>query len=351
MLDHILPDLPPSTRELLLRTLAVLVALIIIYFARRIVTLVIMLPLKRLTGRIHTNTSERLLDIILGPVRMILIALALTISAQLLIPNDTFFRGLISVITRVMVIFAALTVSYRLIDLLLPTSNQLASMTGIRIEERLVPFLRVGIKLFVVAIGIVIIIQELGYDVSGLIAGIGIGGLAISLAAQDTIANLFGFASIVGDSPFSIGEYVKTPDAEGTVEHVGLRSTRLRQLDQTLITVPNNKLANSAISNMSRMMKRRIDFTVRLTYATSNTQMRDVLTKLRDTLNDWPSVEPNSAQVFFSKFNEYSLDILIRCFVRKQTWAEMMAEQEAIFLAVMDIIEESGLDIAIPPMR
>lgn len=352
MLDQlpVFASMSPGLRELILRLVALVAALILIFLARRIVTVLAMIPLRKLNERFNTSTPERLLGIVLGPVRLVLIAVAMTVSVQLLIPSDTFFGSFVNVMSRTLITFAVLTLIYRLVDLLLPSGNQLASITGIRVEERLIPFLRVGVKLFVLAIGIVVIIQELGYDVSGLIAGIGVGGLAISLAAQDTIANLFGFASIVGDSPFSVGDYVKTPDAEGTVEHVGLRSTRLRQADQTLITLPNNKLANSPISNMSRMSKRRVDILLRLSYDTSSSQMSQLLASVRDLLDKWPSVEPESQQVFFSKFSEHALEVIVRCYIRKLTWAEMMTEQEAIQIRVMQFIEDMKLTLA-PPVQ
>lgn len=350
MLDQlpILSSLSPNIRELVLRSLVLIIALVVIFFARRLLMLVIMKPLRRLTERTGNNTPERLFDIVMGPVRLVVIAVGLTITAQLLIPNDTFFRGFISMASRTLIIVAVLMLLYRLIDLIVPSSAHLATLTGIRIEERLIPFLRVGVKLIVLAIGVVIITQELGYDVSGFIAGLGVGGLAISLAAQDTIANLFGFASIVGDSPFSVGDSIKTPDAEGVVEHVGVRSTRLRQADQTLVTLPNNKLANSAISNLSRQRKRRIDILLRLSLGTSSTQMRELLSRLRKLLADWPAIEPKSQQVFFSKFSDTALEVIVRCYINKPTWAEMMVEQENIQLRAMEIIETLGMRLAGP---
>src|SRR5947208_14792157 len=100
--------------------------------------------------------------------------------------------------------------------------------------------------MIVLALALVIIIQVWGYDVTGLIAGLGLGGLALSLAAQDTLSNVFGFAAIVSDRPFVVGEYIKTKDVEGAVERVGLRSSRVRQIDQAIVAVPNNLLASSA---------------------------------------------------------------------------------------------------------
>ncbi|MBC6955169.1 MAG: mechanosensitive ion channel family protein [Chloroflexi bacterium] len=343
-----LSSLSPQVREIVLRVLAVVIVIILIYLSRRLVTFAVLAPFKRLAGRTHSQTPEKLAGIVGGPVRLLLIAAALLVTARIVVPGDAVFNGLAQSISRIFILIAVLMLVYRSVDIILPTSAQLASLTGIVIQDRLLPFIRVGLKIFIVAIGGVIILQEFGYDVTGLIAGLGVGGLALSLAAQDTVANLFGFASIIGDSPFSLGDYIRTPDVEGTVEHVGVRSTRVRQSDETLITIPNNVLANSAISNFSRMPRRRIDFTVGVTYRTTAAQMRVLLDRLRTLLKAWPSADPSTVQVYFSKFNDSSLDILVRCYVRKLTWDEMMTENEAIMLNVMEIVEELGLSIAFP---
>lgn len=343
-----LSSLSPQVRETVLRLLAVVVVIILIYLSRRLVTFAVLAPFKRLAGRTNSQTPEKLADIVGGPVRLVLVAAVLLVTARIVVPGDGTFNALAQTISRIFILIAVLLLVYRSIDLILPTSAHLASLTGIVIPDRLLPFIRVGLKIFVIVIGGVIILQEFGYDVTGLIAGLGVGGLALSLAAQDTVANLFGFASIIGDSPFSIGDYIRTPDVEGIVEHVGVRSTRVRQLDQTLITIPNNVLANSAISNFSRMPRRRIDFTVGVTYRTTAAQMRVLLERLRTLLKEWPSADPSTVQVYFSKFGESSLDVMVRCYVHKLTWDEMMIENEGIQLAVMEIIEELGLSIAFP---
>lgn len=343
-----LSSLSPEIREIVLRVLAVIIVVILIYFSRRLVTFAVLAPFKRLAGRTNSQTPEKLADIVGGPVRLVLVAAALLVTARIVVPGDAVFNGLAQSVSRIFILIGVLLLVYRSIDIILPTSTHLATLTGIVIQDRLLPFIRVGMKIFIIAFGGVIILQEFGYDVTGLIAGLGVGGLALSLAAQDTVANLFGFASIIGDSPFSVGDYIRTPDVEGIVEHVGVRSTRVRQLDQTLITIPNNVLANSAISNFSRMPRRRIDFTVGVTYRTTAAQMRVLLERLRAMLKEWPSADPSTVQVYFSKFNDSSLDVLVRCYVRKLTWDEMMTENEAIMLGVMEIVEELGLSIAFP---
>src|SRR5687768_15082432 len=137
----IISDLPEPARNFFFRALAVLVALILIILMRRLLVLIALSPLKRIVG--GHESRERLLEMITGPIRLVLIAVALVISAQLLVPEDPFFRNLIGLIVRVLLLVAALMFIYRLVDLLLPTGAQLASFTGIVIEDRLLPFLRV----------------------------------------------------------------------------------------------------------------------------------------------------------------------------------------------------------------
>src|SRR5262249_8920002 len=151
--------------------------------------------------------------------------------------------------------------------------------------------------------------QEWGYDVTGLIAGLGLGGLAISLAAQDTLSNIFGFAAIVSDRPFVVGEYVKTKDVEGSVERVGLRSTRVRQIDQAVVAVPNSMLASSAILNWSRLSKRKLEVTLGVTYKTRPDQMEALLASLREMLKAHDKVDPNSVVVYFIGFGQSALNI------------------------------------------
>lgn len=344
----ILRDLPPGLQEMILRSAALIVALALIWGTRRILSALVIAPIRQITKRTSTDLDDKLLDAALGPVRLIIIALGIQLSVEALLPNDSLFSAASQVISRTLIAVALLIGVYRFVDIMLISSRQVLSLTGIRIEDPLLPFVRVSIKLFVMAVGVVIILQVWGFDISGLIAGIGIGGLGISLAAQDTIANLFGFISIVGDRPFDVGDYIKTTDVEGLVEHVGLRSTRVRQLNQALVTLPNNKLANSAILNWSRLYKRQVNFVLGVTYTTSVDQMRELLAEIRSALVARETVQSDSVVAYFTNFGGSSLDILVRCFVMLPDWGEFTAEQEQINLQIMDIVRGKGLEIAFP---
>lgn len=340
-------DLPENTQDLIARLLLFVLALAMIWVLRRVLTAVIVRPVRRLIKRTGQQRDEEILDAVLLPMRYFVIAAALLVSVRILGIGDGVSQ-FVERIGRSIVIFGIVLLIYRLIDLFAPSSNRLFALTGLSIEERLLPFFRTGIKVVLIAITLVIIIQEWGYDVSGLVAGIGLGGLAISLAAQDTIANLFGFTAIVGDRPFDVGEYIVTPDVEGLVEHVGIRSTRVRRLDQALVTVPNNKLANSAILNWSRLSKRRVDYILGVTYDATSEDMRVLLHRIREMLKARPMVDPESVVAYFINFGDSSLEILVRAFVLLRDWGEFTAEREQINLEVMDIVKDLGMSVAFP---
>jgi MscS family membrane protein len=184
--------------------------------------------------------------------------------------------------------------------------------------------------------------------VSGLVAGLGLGGLAFSLAAQDTVKNLFGFTTIVGDRPFVVGDFIKTPDVEGTVEHVGVRSTRIRQQDQAYVTVPNSTLANSAILNWSRLSKRWVNMTLRITYDADREHIEQLLERLREMLKSREHVDSDTVLVRLINFGDFGMENLVRCYITLADWGEFTQERESINLEILKIVEELGLHIAFP---
>ena len=208
--------------------------------------------------------------------------------------------------------------------------------------------MRTAIKLILIALALVIIIQEWGYDVSGLVAGLGLGGLAFSLAAKDTVENLFGFTTIVGDQPFMVGEFIKSNDIEGTVEHVGIRSTRIRQPDQSYVTVPNSKLASSPILNWSRLSKRWYNTTLRVTYSASRQEIVELMGRIRSMLAEREKVQADSIIVNFINFGDFGFEILVRCYINLADWPTFTNERETINLEIMRIFEELGRKMAFP---
>ena len=339
--------LPLNLRDSLTRIALAIAVLVLFWLLRRLLVGLVVKPLHVLAKRTNAGWGDALLDIITIPARLIVIALGMMIGAEILNVDATTSIFIIH-LARVLIIVAILMAAYQIVDTLAPSSNRLFRLTGLTINERLLPFARTAVKLVLVALGVVIIIQEWGYDVSGLVAGLGLGGLAFSLAAKDTVENLFGFTTIVGDQPFMVGEFIKTNDVEGTVEHVGIRSTRIRQPDQAYVTVPNSKLASAPILNWSRLNKRWYNTTLRISYGASRQDILDLMTRIRAMLTARETVQADSIIVNFISFGDYGLEILVRCYINLPDWPTFTTERENINLEIMRILEELGIKIAFP---
>jgi MscS family membrane protein len=339
-------QLPLEIRETVLRLGLAILALALIWVLRRALAWLVVSPLRRLAARTPARWDDVLLEAIIPPARLLIVAVGLSLGAQILGVGPVT-QVFVDHLVRTLVIIAILLAAYRAVDALAPSSVRLFGVTGLTITDKLLPFVRTGIKLILLAIALVIVLQEWGYDVSGVVAGLGLGGLAISLAAKDTVENVFGFATIVGDQPFVVGEFIKTPDIEGTVEHVGVRSTRVRRLDQAYVTVPNSKLASAPILNWSRLSKRWIDMTLRIDYHANRAQIEALLEQIRALLASREQVEPESVLARFINFGPDGLEILVRCYLYLEDWNAFTAEREAINLEIMKIVEDLGLAIAL----
>ena len=190
--------------------------------------------------------------------------------------------------------------------------------------------------------------DRLGVPVYGIVAGLGVGGLAIALAAQPTIENLLGGLSLFADKPVRVGDVCKYGDAVGTVEAIGIRSARIRGVDRTLTTIPNAALAKMPIVNLTRRDQMLIQTVIGLRYETNPEQLRYVLVKLREMLLGHPRVDPDPARARFIGFGASSLDIEVFAYVMTRDWAEFLGIREDILLRVMDIVEQGGAAFAFP---
>ena len=203
-------------------------------------------------------------------------------------------------------------------------------------------------KLFVLALAAVALLSVLGYPVASLLAGLGIGGLAIALAAQKTVENLFGAFSIGADQPFRVGDFVKFEDVLGNVEAVGLRSTRIRTLDRTLITIPNGKLAEMRIESFAARDRLRFVSVVGLTYDTTAAQLQEVVAGFERVLREHPQVVPDSISVFFQAFGESSLRVEASAYFKTADFKNFQGYRQEVLLRFMAVVEQAGTSIATP---
>ncbi len=237
---------------------------------------------------------------------------------------------------------------FRVVDIADRQLRQLAARTESRLDDQLVPVIRKALKVTIGVIGFVWVVQLLGYSVSSLIAGLGIGGLALALALQDTLGNFFGSVFIFLDRPFGVGDWVKIGDVEGVVEDIGFRSTRIRTWPTTLVSIPNKAVASSTIDNWSRMPKRRVVQTVGVTYETTADQMEEAVAGIRGILEADEGVDQEFMVVRFSDFGDSSLNILVYYFTKATAFADHMATRERVNLAIMRLLDSLGLSIAFP---
>lgn len=237
---------------------------------------------------------------------------------------------------------------FNLVGLLDVWLGHWTSKTESTLDDHLLPFVRKGLRAFIVVMMALMLAQTLGYPISGVLASLGIGGLAVALAAKDSLANIFGSLMIILDRPFKIGDWIKAGDIEGTVEEIGFRSTRIRTFAKTLITIPNNTLTNLSINNFSLMPKRRIKMTVGISYATTPAQMREAVENIRQLLREHPAIDQEFFLVNFTDFGPSSLDIMVYCFTRTTVWGEYLDVRQDVFLKIMDILEAMELEIAFP---
>lgn len=203
-------------------------------------------------------------------------------------------------------------------------------------------------KVAALIMGALVALSQLGVSVASLIAGLGIGGLVIALAAQKTVENLFGAVSIGIDQPMREGDFVKLYDFVGTVEQIGLRSTRIRTLDRTLIAIPNGELANQRIESYTARDRMRLACIVRLAYGTKAAQVRDVIAALKRVLCEHPKIWPDAVVVRFQQLGESSLDIEVMAWFQTPDWGEFQGIREEVLLAFMDAIEGAGAALALP---
>jgi MscS family membrane protein len=303
--------------------------------------------LGRLVGRTAATWDDAILERLTGPVSVA--GALLTISAVLpalgmvATAEARLYQGI-----RGALFIDFFWALWRLVDVAadLLISSPWASATAS--SRSLIPLGARVAKVGVAAVAAVATLSLLGYPVASLIAGLGLGGLAFALAAQKTVENLFGAFSLGVDQPFREGDFVKIEEFVGTVEAIGLRSTRFRTLDRTLISIPNGRLAEMRIESYTARDRLRLATVIGLVYETSAAQMREVLAGFERVLRAHPRIWPDTVTVRFREFAASSLDIEVMAWFTTSNWGEFQAIRQEILLDFMGVVEAAGSSFAFP---
>ncbi|MGB7494406.1 MAG: mechanosensitive ion channel family protein [Candidatus Acidiferrum sp.] len=222
------------------------------------------------------------------------------------------------------------------------------SSRGMYAERSIVALVRRFIEVSIFILVGLIVLHGLGFDVSAALAGVGIGTLALGLGAQKTFENMFGGVSILFDKVIQIGDTCKVNNQTGVVEDIGLRSTRLRTPERTLLSIPNGTMATATIENFRFRDKFLCQQVIRLRYDLSPEHIRFVLEEIRELLRKHPQVEDSTSRVRFIRFSDYALEIEIFCYILESDYATYLATQEALLLSIVDALDKAGIVVALP---
>lgn len=223
-----------------------------------------------------------------------------------------------------------------------------ADKTTSKQDDQLIPFAVEVVKILLVVIAILITVSTIfELNVGSLVAGLGIGGLAIALAAKESLENLFGSFTIFFDKPFVVGDLVKVGDMEGVVEKVGFRSTRIRTLEKSYLTIPNKRMIDAELDNLSLRTFRRVKFNIGMLYGTKKDTLKSIADSIKKYLDDHAHTNQD-AQVRFMDFGSSSLDIMVLYYIDTMDWNLYLEFKEEINYKIMEIVEEKGGDFAFP---
>ena len=320
--------------------------LVAFYLLRRVVTLWIFGLLKKLAARTTTTFDDKLFPALEAPTSTFIALLGLFSAIKVLkLPaaSDETLKVAMTVAFSVCFFWTLL----RTLNAFLDHLNEVARDRQAGVAA-FMPWIKKALVTLFVILGVLMIAQSMGANVKAFLAGLGIGGLAFALAAQDTLANLFGSVVVAIDQPFKLGEFVRIGSFLGAVEDIGLRSTRLRSLDKSLIVIPNKTVASEAVTNLSRFTQRRNDQVIGLTYDTPADKMDEIVAEIRQIIMAEDFVDPESIMVFFRDYSASSLDIWIVYVTKDGDFQHFMRVKQRINLAMMRAVQSRGLSFAFP---
>jgi MscS family membrane protein len=280
-----------------------------------------------------------------GPLRILIFALAIWFVS--LLSHSVITSAFWTYVAATLTVIGATWLGVRVIDVLFKLKqNQLVVTSSDKIS--MVQLGRKLSKIVAVIVGAVVIFYIAGINIAAVLTGLGIGGIAIAFAAQKTLENLFGGIMIISDQPIRVGDFCRAGEYIGNVENIGLRSTRIRTLERTVVSVPNGQLAVMSLENFTMRDKIWFHHTLRLRYETTADQLRYILAGIRKMLYEHSKVESPSARIRLTGFGNSSLDLEVFAYVLETKYESFLHIQEDLLLRIMDIIEASGSGFAFP---
>ena len=311
---------------------------------RKFFTRIVMGFLIFLARKTDTPVDDRIIEALKEPIRFGFVVVGAHLFFLLIFKEDHFIKLILETLILITSFWALLSIVDTLKGMLYRYSD-----ANDHLSREMSAFIVRIIKVIVFAIGLSSILYTWGVNVTALIASLGLGGLAFALAAKDAASNLFGSIALLMDRSIKVGEWVKIGNVEGVVEDVGMRTTKIRSFQKSLITVPNQVVANSPIENFSRRGIRRIKMGVGLTYDTSSEQIKNIVQDIKGMLRAHKGIsQKDTILVNFDTFGDSSLNIFIYAFAKTAVWAKYLETLEDINIQIMRIVEKNGSGFAFP---
>jgi MscS family membrane protein len=345
--------IPPVLREVhvldmaLWQWIGLLVLVVLAYALSWLAATIALRVLGRVVRRSPTALAERVLERLGSPLRLTL-ALVVVSAGMVALGLSLPVRQLVVAVEKAGAIVIAAWALIRVVDVFADVVREALAARGRTPALAMVPVGSKMAKLIVAGFALLALLQNVGINVTGVLAGLGIGGLAVALAAQKSLENLFGGLTLIVDQPVRVGDFCRFGDRVGTVEEIGLRSTRLRTLDRTVVSIPNGEFAGLQLENFAQRDRVWLSARLGLRYETTPDQLRHVLVEIRTMLYAHPRVHPDPARIRFVGFGDYSLDLEIFAYVLTADYSEFLAIREDIYLRIMDIVAASGTGFAFP---
>lgn len=310
-----------------------------ILFERILVRILLRMGRKKLAKELILPVAKPLSTLLIFPILMLFFPIL-----QMPVKFNSIVMTGLNVIWPVF----AVVFFYRLVDILSVLLMKLAMKTESTLDDQLVPLIRKALKTFVVIIGAIVVLDNLEVNVTGLIAGLSIGGLAFALAAQDTIKNFFGSLMIFFDKPFQVGDWITSGDVDGTVEEVGFRATRIRTFRNSVMYIPNGAITNQVIDNHGLRNYRRFFTTIAVTYDTPAYLIEAFVQGLKQVVIDHPNTRKDYDEIHFNDLGASSLNIMFYIFFKVPSWSDELKARHEILLAIIELAEEIGINFAFP---
>lgn len=330
------------------------IIILLTFIIRTIVLYILEKKIPLLTKKTKTEIDDLIINAIKNPLSYFILLQGFYIAIiSLQLPETVSQFGvavpdIVHYIYILAISFIALYFVFKLIDILGYYLHKEAKKSKSSLDDQLVPLVIRSLRILVLMLGILFILENFGYDITSLLAGLGLGGLAFALAAQDTVSNIFGSITVFSDKSFQLGDWISIGDVEGTVEDIGFRSTRIRRFDQALVTVPNSQFIKGGVVNYSARKKRRIEFYLGITYGTSVSKIKLVVEGIKKIIEEDDKFDHSFYMVKFTDFGAYSLNIYVYCFTKTTVWTDFLTVKGELNLKIMELVEELGVEIAFP---